>query len=104
MTREVSQEVEAAWNELHTARERVELLENAVALAAEVFDSKRRLRDTGRETALNVLDAENELYNARINLVGATFDARRAAYRLLQSMGELTPKTLGFTLKASTEE
>ncbi len=104
VTREVSQEVEAAWNELHTARERVQLLENAVALAAEVFDSRRRLRDTGRETALNVLDAENELYNARINLVGATFDARRAAYRLLQAMGELTPKALGFTLTANPDE
>jgi len=103
VTREVSQECEAAWNELRTAKERVDLLDNAVALAAEVFDSKRRLRDTGRETALNVLDAENELYNARINLVGATFDERRATYRLLQAMGELTPRTLGFTLAANPE-
>ncbi len=104
VTREVSQEVETAWNELMTARERVDLLENAVALAAEVFDSRRRLRDTGRETALNVLDAENELYNARINLVGATFDARRSAYRVLQGVGALTPRTLGFTLAASPED
>ncbi len=103
VTREVGQEVEAAWNELQTSKERTELLENAVNIAAEVFDQRRRLRDTGRETALNVLDAENELYNARINLVGATFDARRAAYRLLQAMGELTPKTLGFTLSANPE-
>ncbi len=104
VTREVSQEVEAAWNELVTARERAELLENAVALAAEVFDSRRRLRDTGRETALNVLQAETELYNARINLVGTTFDARRSAYRLLQAMGDLTPKTLGFSLNANPDE
>jgi len=104
VTREVSQEVETSWNELMTSRERVDLLENAVALAAEVFDSRRRLRDTGRETALNVLDAENELYNARINLVGATFDARRASYRLLQGTGALTPRTLGFTLSASPDE
>ncbi|MEJ0070461.1 MAG: TolC family protein [Pseudomonadota bacterium] len=66
--------------------------------------SRRRLRDSGRETALNVLDAENELYNARINLVGATFDARRAAYRLLQSTGDLTPRTLGFTLSGSPDD
>ena len=104
VTREVSQEVETSWNELRTANERVGLLENAVALAAEVFDSRRRLRDTGRETALNVLDAENELYNARINLVSATFDARRASYRLLQSIGDLTPKALGFTLGAGGED
>jgi adhesin transport system outer membrane protein len=104
VTREVSQEVETAWNELQTSNERVSLLENAVALAAEVFDSRRRLRDSGRETALNVLDAENELYNARINLVSATFDARRAAYRLLQATGDLTPRTLGFALSSSTDD
>jgi adhesin transport system outer membrane protein len=104
VTREVSQEVETAWNELQTASERVTLLENAVALAAEVFDQRRRLRDVGRETALNVLDQENELYNARINLVSATFDARRAAYRLLQAEGDLTPRTLGFTLSSGLDD
>jgi len=104
VTREVSQEVETAWNELQTANERVTLLENAVALAAEVFDSRRRLRDSGRETALNVLDSENELYNARINLVSATFDSRRAAYRLLQAEGDLTPRTLGFTLSSGPDD
>jgi adhesin transport system outer membrane protein len=104
VTREVSQEVETAWNELQTNNERVALLENAVALSAELFDQKRRLRDSGRETALNVLDQENELYNARINLVGVTFDARRSAYRVLQAVGDLTPRTLGFTLSSSAPE
>lgn len=104
VTRDVSQEVETAWNEQQTAKERVALLENAVAIAGEVFDSRRRLRDTGRETALNVLDAENELYSARINLVGATFDQRRSSYRLLQATGQLTPETLGFTLKAGADD
>jgi adhesin transport system outer membrane protein len=104
VTREVGQEVETSWNELQTANERVTLLENGVSLAAEVFDSRRRLRDTGRETALNVLDAENELYNARIQLVSATFDARRSAYRLLQATGDLTPRTLGFTLSNAPED
>jgi adhesin transport system outer membrane protein len=104
VTREVSQEVETAWNELQTNSERVSLLENAVALSAELFDQKRRLRDSGRETVLNVLQAENELYSARINLVLATFDARRSTYRVLQAIGDLTPQTLGLALSSGAPE
>ena len=44
-----------------------ELLENAVAIASEVFEARQKLREAGRETVINVLDAENEVYNARIN-------------------------------------
>jgi len=104
VTREVSQEVETAWNELQTNNEQVGLLENAVSLAAEAFDAQRRLRDAGRATALDVLSQENELYNARIRLVAANFDARRAAFRLLQATGDLTPRALGFTLNSKSEE
>jgi adhesin transport system outer membrane protein len=101
VTRQVAEEIEIAWNELQTARERVGLLENAVSIASEVFDARRRLRDAGRETAINVLDAENELYNARINLVSASFDARRAIYRVLLAIGQMTPDNLGVRLAAN---
>jgi adhesin transport system outer membrane protein len=96
--RQVTEEVDIAWNELQTANQRVALLENAVTIAAEVFEARRRLRDAGRETAINVLDAENELYTARINLLQATFDSRRASYRLLMASGRLTPSMLGIQL------
>jgi adhesin transport system outer membrane protein len=94
-TRKVVEETRLAWNELAIARERVQLLENAVNIASEVFDARERLRRAGRETAINVLDAENEVYNARINYIQAAYDGRRAIYRLLQAMGQLTPGVLG---------
>ncbi len=96
--RQVTEQVDTAWSELETANRRVALLENAVSIASEVFDARRRLRDAGRETAINVLDAENEVYNARINLVSAAFDARRAAYRVLLATGRLTPANLGIVM------
>ncbi len=80
---------------MNTARRRQELLENAVIIAAEVFELRQKLRDSGKETVINVLDAENEVNDARINLVAADFDARIAAYRVLQAMGRLTPENLG---------
>lgn len=91
----VEEEVRISWRSLETAQERAKLLENAVNIAAEVFVARQKLRDGGKETALNVLDAENEFYTARIAQVGAAYEARSAVYRLLLAIGELSPETLG---------
>src|SRR5512132_3231245 len=93
--RQVEEATRLAWNELTTARRRVELLDNAVAIASEVFEARQKLREAGRETVINVLDAENEVYNARINLTQASGDVQLAIYRLLQGMGRLGPAELG---------
>jgi len=87
--RKVEEQTRLAWQALMTARQRVELLDNAVNIAGEVFESRERLRESGRETALNVLDAENEVFSARINYTSALFDSRVAAYQLLLAMGRL---------------
>ena len=62
-------------------------------IAAEVFDARQKLRDAGKETVINVLGAESELFNARINLVSAQHDARVAVYRLMIVMGRLSIET-----------
>ena len=87
--RKIEEQTRLSWQALMTASERVELLDNAVNIAGEVFVSRERLRESGRETALNVLDAENEVFNARINYTSALFDARVSAYQLLLAMGRL---------------
>jgi outer membrane protein, adhesin transport system len=99
VARKVDEATRLAWHELETARQRVELLQNAVAIASEVFDARHKLREAGRETVINVLDAENEVYNANINLVEAEGDARLAAYRVLQGMGRLGPAELGVSVE-----
>jgi adhesin transport system outer membrane protein len=93
--RKVSEDLAIAWEQLMTARERAQLLDNAVAIAEEVFDSRRRLRDAGRETAINVLDAQSEVFNARLNYLAATYDAQLAVFRVLGAMGLLGPADLG---------
>lgn len=93
--RKVVEDLQISLQQLKTARRRVELLDNAVNIAQAVFDSRRKLRDAGRETAINVLDAQSEVFAARINLVAAQFDAAVAAYRVLFSTGMLTPEVLG---------
>jgi len=93
-TRLVMQDVEIAWDQVLTSRERVDLLENAVNIAIEVHESRRRLRDAGQETVLNVLDAENDVFNAQINLVSAQYDGYLGIFRLMEAMGRLTPERL----------
>ncbi len=92
--RRVEEDVRVAWDRLLTERRRVDLLENAVNLAIEVFNAKKRLRKAGKETALNVLDAEREVSDARIKLITAEFDARIAVYLLARRTGMLTPGAL----------
>jgi adhesin transport system outer membrane protein len=92
--RKVREDVDLAFNELETARQRVVLLDNAVNIASEVFEARKRLRQAGRESAVNVLDAETELFNAQIKAVAANFDARVATYRVLAAIGRLDPARL----------
>lgn len=92
--RKVLEDVRLAWEQLDTTRARVELLENAVNIAIEVHDARQKLREAGKETVMNVLDAENEVFNAQISLVDAEFDGRIALYRLVAALGRLTPGAL----------
>jgi outer membrane protein, adhesin transport system len=87
--RKAEEAVRIAWTALKTAEQRRDLLENAVAIADEVFENRKKLRESGKETVINVLDAENEGFTARINYTGALYDAQLAAYELLRVMGRL---------------
>jgi len=93
--RKVAEEVRLSWESLNTQRQRVGLLENAVRIAQEVLRARQRLRKAGKETALNVLDAEGEVFNAQINFVEALFDSKIAVFRVIRSSGLLNEKTLG---------
>ncbi|TAL01090.1 MAG: TolC family protein [Rhodospirillaceae bacterium] len=88
------EQVRISWNTLKTAEERVSLLDNAVNIAAEVYESRKKLRESGKETVINVLDAENEVFNAQINYTSALYDSRIATYDVLRSMGRLEINTL----------
>jgi outer membrane protein, adhesin transport system len=93
--RTVVESTRLAWQQLVTARQRADLLENAVGIAGEVFAARAQLREAGNETVINVLIAEDEVNNARINLTIARYDAILAAYQLLLATGRLDLETLG---------
>ncbi|HEC91267.1 MAG TPA: hypothetical protein ENI55_06335 [Alphaproteobacteria bacterium] len=93
--RKVVEQTKLAWQALLTSRLRLGLLENAINIAGEVFISRKRLRDAGKETVINVLDAESEVNNAQIDYTSASYDERLAVYQLMLAMGRLNAKYLG---------
>jgi adhesin transport system outer membrane protein len=93
--RKVQENVHTAWNQLQNGRERQELLENAAKIASEVMGFRKRLRDSGKETAINVLDAEVEYYSVLSNMINAEYDSKIAFYRLMSAMGQLSPEHIG---------
>ena len=95
VVRKVEEQTRLSWQALLTVRDRVELLENAVNIASEVFDARQKLRDAGKETVINVLDAESEIFNAQINFAAASYDERVAVFQLLLAMGRLNGENLG---------
>ena len=93
-SRKVIEQTKLAWQALLTARRRLELLENAVNIASEVFTSRQKQREAGKVNVSAVLDAENEVNNSQINFTSASYDERLAVYQLLLAMGLLNPAGL----------
>lgn len=91
----VTESIRMAWNQMVNGNERLELLDSAASIARDVMENRKRLRDAGKEPAINVLDSEVEYYGVLANKVNALFDTRINSYRLLSLLGELTPETVG---------
>lgn len=89
LSREVAKRVEVAWQTLVTLRERQALAENAAAIASELFVARSRLRGAGRDSVVNVLDAEREVNAARSRAAAARYDSLIQTFRLLFEVGDL---------------
>jgi adhesin transport system outer membrane protein len=92
--RKVSEQVRLAWHKLETARERLDLLDNAANIAEEVWKAQQKRREAGKATVTEVLDDETRINDARINYTSAYYDMYQAAYELLAAMGRLEVDSL----------
>ena len=91
---------ELAWSELQVARARIAAQREGVRAAQLAFEGVREESIVGSRTTLDVLDAEQELLNARTDLVTAVRDEFVAAYALLQAIGTLTAAGQDLTVTA----
>jgi len=86
----VEEEVRLAWNSLTTMRERLRFLSNHVKASSEVAESyKEQFDKQGQRSLLDVLNAENEVFNARSAFTVGQYTELFATYKVLASMGIL---------------
>lgn len=84
-----------AWGQLDAAKAQI-LATNAQVASAEIaLNGVREEARVGQRTTLDVLNAQQELVNARVALVTAQHDRVVASYTLLAAVGELNLPKLG---------
>ncbi len=89
--REVQRSVNVAWQAFITARGAIDAGKEQVKAAKLAFDGIREELLVGSRATIDVLDAEQDLLNARISLVNSVRSLNVAAYSLLSAMGRLGP-------------
>jgi TolC family type I secretion outer membrane protein len=83
------------WEALTTSRARITAFEAQIRASEIALDGVEQEARVGLRTVLDVLDAEQELFTAKVNLVGARRDEVVASYQLSSSTGRLSAAELG---------
>jgi outer membrane protein len=84
-----------SWAQLDAAKAQIEATTAQVSAAELALDGVRQEARVGQRTTLDVLNAQQELVNARVALVTAQHDRVVASYTLLAAVGGLSMKRLG---------
>jgi len=92
---QVRQTVVQSWGQLEAAKANIEATQAQVQAAEIALNGVREEARVGQRTTLDVLNAQQELVNARVSLVTAQRDRVVASYTLLAAVGRLTPEVLG---------
>ncbi|MCB1334227.1 MAG: TolC family outer membrane protein [Roseivivax sp.] len=83
-------DVENAYAQFNVARASRDASERQIRASQVAFRGVREEASLGARTTLDVLNAEQELLDARVGLISATVDETVAAYVVLASIGLLT--------------
>ncbi|GBD44101.1 Outer membrane efflux protein BepC [bacterium HR40] len=98
-TREVQRQVAAAWEALRAAGAAMTAFEAQVRASSIALEGVRQEALVGTRTVLDVLDAEQELFDSQVSLVRARSDRVVASYRLAAALGELGAANLGLAVE-----
>lgn len=93
--RDVIAQVRAAWSSLQAANAIIASTQQAVAAAELSLEGVRAENTVGNRTILDILNAEQELLRARVQLVTAQRNAYVAGFSLLAAMGRAEARDLG---------
>jgi outer membrane protein len=92
---QVQSTVTQAWGQLLAAKAQIAATTAQVAAAEIALNGVREEARVGQRTTLDVLNAQQDLVNARVALVTAQRDRVVASYTVLAAVGSLSPQILG---------
>ena len=92
---QVRQNVVQSWGQLDAAKANIEATQAQVQASEIALNGVREEARVGQRTTLDVLNAQQELVNARVSLVSAQRDRVVASFTLLAAVGRLSPQVLG---------
>ncbi|MBU2871317.1 TolC family outer membrane protein [Colwellia sp. E2M01] len=87
--RQVIEGTTLAWNAYHFVGEQKGFYRQNVDFATQTEKGYMQQFVLGRRSLLDVLDSKIELFNARKNYLKASFDEKKARYRLINATGKL---------------
>lgn len=87
--RQVVESIRLSWNALQANERRLKPLRQHVQASQATREAYRKQFDIGERTLLDLLDSENELFEARITATGADYDSLFARYRILAGIAKL---------------
>jgi outer membrane protein len=87
--------VTSAWTQYTSARESVDANRALVSAAQLALNGVIEERNVGQRTTLDVLNAQNDVITAKINLVSSERDVVVASYAILSAIGRLSTERLG---------
>jgi outer membrane protein len=83
-----------SWSQLEATKAQIIAAQAQVTATEVALNGVREEARVGQRTTLDVLNAQQELVNARVALVTAQRDRVVASFTLLSSVGRLSPQTL----------
>ena len=84
-----------SWSQLQATKAQIIAAQAQVTATEVALNGVREEARVGQRTTLDVLNAQQELVNARVALVTAQRDRVVASYTLLAAVGRLGPEVLG---------
>jgi len=92
--------VVSAWGQLEASRAQIDASQAQVEAAETALTGVREEARVGQRTTLDVLNSQQELLTARVNLITAQRDRVVASYAVVQAMGRLTARVLALKVDA----
>ena len=98
--RQIREGIAQAWSQLVSSKSAIKTTDIQVKAAENALNGVRREALVGQRTTLDVLNAEQELVNARVAVVTAERDRVVASYTVLAAVGRLSPQVLGLKVES----